>query len=349
MAFVRPTLSELVDRIQTDFVSRLSLVGAVLRRSMVYVMARVFAGAAHMMHGHLDFLSLQMFPDSAEEEFLIRHASIYGLSKTEATYATGTVTFTGTNGSVIPEGAIMVRSDGAEYTADADATIASGEAEVSVTASEAGSDSTLDAGVALTLQSPIAGVDSTCTVDASTEDGNDEESTEDLRTRLLDRIQNPPHGGNKSDYVAWAKEVSGVTRAWCYPLELGAGTVTVRFVRDDDADPIPSAGEVEAVQDYIDAMRLVTANVTVVAPVATPLNFTLEITPDTVATRAAVEAEIEDFITRTCEPGSTTLLSQIEVTIGNSDGVTDFTITSPAADVTRTTGQLTTMGTITWV
>jgi uncharacterized phage protein gp47/JayE len=62
-----------------------------------------------------------------------------------------------------------------------------------------------------------------------------------------------------------------------------------------------------------------------------------------------VTAELQDFITRTCEPGSTTRLSQIETTIGNSTGVTDFTITAPAADVTRTTGQLTTMGTITWV
>jgi uncharacterized phage protein gp47/JayE len=79
-------------------------------------------------------------------------------------------------------------------------------------------------------------------------DGSDEESTDELRARLLARLQNPPHGGNATDYEAWAKEVSGVTRAWSYPLELGAGTVTVRFVRDDDASPIPDAGEVAAVQ-----------------------------------------------------------------------------------------------------
>jgi uncharacterized phage protein gp47/JayE len=114
MAFVRPTLTELVDRIQQDFVSRLSLVGAVLRRSIVYVLARVLAGAAHMMHGHIEFISKQMFPDVSEDEYLVRQAATYGLAKTPATYATATVTFTGTNGTVLPTGTVLVRPDGAE-------------------------------------------------------------------------------------------------------------------------------------------------------------------------------------------------------------------------------------------
>ena len=54
MSFERPTLPDLVSRIQTDFVSRLALTGAVLRRSVVTVLARVLAGAAHMLHGHLE-------------------------------------------------------------------------------------------------------------------------------------------------------------------------------------------------------------------------------------------------------------------------------------------------------
>ena len=49
--------------------------------------------------------------------------------------------------------------------------------------------------------------------------------------------------GDNDDYVAWATEVPGVTRAWCSPNGMGAGTVVVRFVRDDDDDPIPDSGE----------------------------------------------------------------------------------------------------------
>lgn len=350
MAFVRPTITELVSRIQSDFVSRLELTGAVLRRSMVFVMSRVLAGAVHMLHGNLEFLSKQIFPDTSEAEYLVRHASLFGITRTEATFAEGNVTLTGDDGSVVPVDTVLVRADGVEYTTDAEATIAAGTATVAVTSVLAGADANCDVGVVLSFESPIAGVDSEATVAAGgLAAGTDEETDAALRVRVLERMQFAPHGGAEADYVTWAKEVPGVTRAWVYPLELGAGQVTVRFVRDDDDDIIPSAGEVEDVQDHIDEERPVTATVTVVAPIDTPLDMTIEITPDNSTTRAAVEAEIEDMLRREGEPGGPILLSQLELAVGNATGITDYVITSPAANVTHTTGQIPTLGTITWV
>jgi uncharacterized phage protein gp47/JayE len=139
-----------------------------------------------------------------------------------------------------------------------------------------------------------------------------------------------------------------VTRAWCYPLENGEGTVVVRFVRDDDAELIPSAAEVAVVQTYIDEVRPVTAKLTVAAPVAAPLAFTIAVTPDTTAVREAVQAELQDLLLRVAEPGATVLKSQIEVAIGTADGVTNFTLTTPSADATHSAGQMATMGAITW-
>lgn len=355
MAFERPTLTELVDRIQTDFVSRLDLTGALLRRSLVYVLARVVAGASHMMHGHLDFLSRQQFPDTAEAEYLRRWGSLFSVDPTEAGFAEATVTITGTNATLVPAGTVLLRSDGAEYTTDADATIASGTASVAVTAALAGADGTLTAGVVLTFESPVAGADSSATVSASTADGTDAEADADYRVRVLERMRAAPHGGNAADYVAWAKEVSGVTRAWCYPRELGEGTVVVRFVRDNDASLIPDAGEVTAVQDYIDALRPVTAAVTVSAPTATPLAYSIALDPDTSAIREAVEAELADLHLQAGEPGATIYLSQVRTAIGNGIKAAavdpesaDYTLAAPAADVTHTAGQLSTLGTITF-
>lgn len=348
MPFARPTLAELVDRVQQDFVSRLELQGAMLRRSLVYVLARVQAGAAHMLYGYLDWLARQLFADTSERAFLMRQASLYGLQPTPADFAQATVTVTGTDGSTVPAGAILLRSDGAEYTADADATVSGGTATVSVTASLAGADYTLAAGVVLTFQSPVSGVSATSTVTASTQDGVDEESTENFRTRLLERIRAAPQGGARNDYVAWAKEVPGVTRVWVAPLALGVGSVVVRFVRDGDASIIPDSGEVGAVQDYIDERRPVTAAVTVLAPISTPLNLTLSVEPDTVAVRAAVQAELVDLLNRTAEPGGTVLLSALRTAIGTADGLTDYTLVSPSADVTHTAGQLPVLGVITW-
>lgn len=349
MAFQRPTLSELVDRIQQDFVSRLNLIGAVLRRSLVYVLSRVLAGAAHMLHGHLEFLSKQIFPDLSESTYLIRQAALFGLSPNAPTFAKATATVTGTNGTIIPAGEVLTRSDAVEYTVDADVTIAAGTGTIAVTASLADANSTLVAATSLSFQSPIPGASATAAVITSTSDGTDSETVDALRIRLLARMQEPPHGGNAADYVAWAKEVSGVTRAWCYPLEGGAGTVTVRFVRDNDVDLIPSSGEVADVQAYIDGLAPVTADVTVVAPIATPLDMTVSITPDTTDTRAAVTAEFADLIARMAEPGGEILLSDIQTAVKEAAGVTDRVITLPAADVTRSTGELTTPGVITFV
>lgn len=356
MAFTRPTLTELVDRIETDFISRLALVGAVLRRSTVRVLSRVIAGAAHMLHGHLDFISWQLFPDLSAAEFLVRQAALFGLVKTAPTFATAVLGVTGVNATVIPPGTTLTRSDGAEYTTDAEVTIAAGVAAPAVTAVLAGEDGTLTVGVVLNFQSPIAGIDSTAEVDSVTTDGTDEETTDALRVRLLARMQAPPHGGNDADYETWAKEVAGVTRAWVYPRALGAGTVKVIFVRDDDADLIPSAGEVTTVQTHLGTMRPTTAAVTAAAPVASAMALEIVVVPDTAATRAAVEAELEDMIYRDAEPGDaadasagTILLSQIRGAISNADGVTDYELTDPVADVTVAAGYLTVLGTITWI
>ncbi|HEU4708293.1 MAG TPA: baseplate J/gp47 family protein, partial [Methylophilaceae bacterium] len=207
-----------------------------------------------------------------------------------------------------------------------------------------------DAGSTLSLSSPITGLNSDATVGVDgLSGGTDQEDDASLRARLISRIQQPPHGGAKFDYETWAKEVAGVTRAWVYPNELGLGTVVVRFVRDDDASIIPDAGEVTTVQDYIDARRPVTADVTVVAPTAVPLDFTIELTPNTSTVKAAVQAELEDLLKREAEPGGTILLSHIREAISIAAGEENYTMSSPSADVTHSTGEIATMGTITWV
>jgi uncharacterized phage protein gp47/JayE len=350
-SFQRPTLAQLFQRIQQDFVSRLQLAGGVLRRSVVGVMSRVWAGATHELYGYLDFLSRQVFPDTSELEFLERQGALYGITRKAATFATGNVTFSGSNGTLIPTGTLLQRSDGVRYETQADATIAAGTATATVDALTAGETGNANAGVSLSLVSPIIGVSSSAIVAAGALTlGSNTESDDDLRTRVIERLQFAPQGGAANDYVAWAKQVAGVTRAWVFPAELGLGTVTVRFVRDDDVSIIPDAAEVTAVQDYLAARRPVTAQVTVVAPTAVALNFTLHIAPDTTATRAAVEAELRDLLARDqIVPGGTLLLSQIRTSIGIADGITDFSLTVPAANVTHTTGQMPVFGAITWV
>jgi uncharacterized phage protein gp47/JayE len=293
-----------------------------------------------------------IMPDTAAGEILDRWAAIYlTVLRKPATFAAGTIGFTGTNGVEIPASSIVQRVDGVEFTTDALATIVAGVASVAVTASLAGVAANTAAAVSLTLTAPIAGINSAASVDGSgITGGADIESDDLLRQRVLDRIQNPPQGGAAHDYIAWAKENAGVTRAWSYPLEGGAGNVAVRFMMDDSyANGIPLAGDVTTLQDYIEPLQPASAILTVVAPVALALNFTINVTLDTAAVRAAVQAELIDMILRDSQPGGTILLSHIGEAISRATGETDHVIIVPAADVTHTTNQIATFGVITWV
>ena len=349
MAFERPTLQALIDRAAADIEARLPGTDARLRRSNLGVLARVHAGAVHGLYGHLQWLAQQLMIDTCDGAYLERYASVLGVLRLPAAYAEGNLTLSGTDGSVVPAGTEWQRGDGAIFASAADVTIASGSATAAVAAAAAGASGNTAAASTLTMVSPIAGVIGSAVVAAGGLAGAaDAEDDEALRARLLRRIQRPPHGGSADDYVSWALEVPGVTRAWCYPLEGGPGTVTVRFVRDDDASMIPDSGEVAAVQSYIDERRPVTANVTVAAPTAVALNFTITLVPNTLAVQAAVAAELADLIRREARPGGTLLISHIREAISVSAGETNHILTAPSADVARAAGEITSLGTITW-
>lgn len=347
----RPTLQDLITRVQNDFISRLSLVGSILRRSFIYVITRVQAGSIHELYGQLEFISRQVFADQAEAEYLDRKGSLYDISRLAATYSTGLVVFTGTNGVTIPANTIVQRADGITYETQTDGTISAGTVSIVVLSQVAGVNSNCNSGVVLSLISPIIGVNTNSTVHSSGLNlGNDIENDENYRQRILARTRTVPQGGAAADYIVWAKQVAGVTRAWVFPLELGAGTVTVRFTRDNDISLIPDAGEVTQVQTYIDVRRPVTATVTVVAPIADTLNLTIHIVPDTVANRAAVQNELIDLLAKEdLKPGDTLFRSQILTAVGIAGTITDFAVTVPAADVTHITGHLSVLGVITWV
>lgn len=355
MAFARPTLADLVTRIQADFTSRLGLGGtAVLRRSMVYVLSRVLAGAAHMLHGHLDWLSKQLFPDTSDLDLLIRQAGLYGITRNPATAAAAMLTAPSytLDADFIPDGAIYVRAaDGARYVVSNPGGF--GEtlpgAQVPIIALTPGAASSLVPGQQLTMESPVFGFNASTTVASVTTDGADVESVDSLRARLKARLNEAPQGGNDSDYLAWALGIPGITRAWVTRAGMGPGTVVVRFARDNDASPIPDAGEVAALQAVLNAKAPAHATPYAIAPTAAPTAFSLAVVPNTAAVKTAVQAELADLFTRKGKPGGTMLISEIRTTIGNTPGLTDYTMTTPSADLTFTANQLPTVGTVTFV
>lgn len=352
MAWSRPTLAELVTRAEGFGAAGLELVSPVLRRAVVRVFARVVAGASHMLHGHISYLVDQIFPDRADEENLKREASLHGFTLNAAEYASGSFPATGTNGAEIPEDTIWVRADSREYRTQAGAVIAGGVANVSVVALLPGDDGNMLDGGSLRLSAPLAGVDSEAEIEAGDiGGGTDQESLEDFRERFTDWLKAEQRIGADADYIAWAREVAGVTRVWVARHELGLGTVVVRFVRDEDDDIIPGGAAVTAVQAKIDGERPTTADVTVSAPTADPVAFTISLGVDTPANRQAVEDELADLFFRNAEPGDgaglgAVTLAEMRTAIGVA--VKTYTLTTPTADHVPALGAFPQLGVITW-
>ncbi len=350
MPFQRPDLTTLVTRAQADTAARLSGVDPALRRSLVGVLSAVRAGSVHGLYGYLDWLAKQLMPDTAELEHLERWASIWlGENRKAATAATGQASFTGLNGSAIPSGTQLLRADGQEYATTQEALVAAGVATAPVQAVAAGVAGNADPGILLNLISPVSGVQPQASAPAGLTGGADAETDDSLRARLLSRIRKPVRGGASDDYVTWALTVPGVTRAWTSAQELGTGTVTLRFMMDGTyADGIPQVADVALVQAVLDALRPVTADLYVVAPVPLSLGLSIRLTPDLASVRAAVEAELADMLLYEAVPGGTIPISHIREAISIALGETDHVLLSPTEDVVCAAGEIAVVGTIDW-
>ena len=126
MSFIRPTLQQLRDRDASDIESRLPGTDARLRFGVLSSIAKTHAGGTHGLYGYLDWLARQIFADTADYENIVRAAAVYGMTPTQAEAAVGNITFTGTDGTIIPALTGLQRSDGELFTTDAEATIAGG-------------------------------------------------------------------------------------------------------------------------------------------------------------------------------------------------------------------------------
>jgi uncharacterized phage protein gp47/JayE len=349
MPFARPLPNEIRNRMGAEIAVALPGADARLRRSMEEILVRSIAIASHELHGYIEWAALQILPDTAEDEVLARHAAIWGITRIAATTAIGAVTFTGTAGAIVPANTELRRGDDARFLLAADVTIGGGGTGTgNVTARVAGAAGNAQAGVALQLVAPVAGVQPSVVVAAGgLGAGADAESDASLRARLLQRIQTPPAGGAKDDYVTWALAVPGVEKVWVYPSWLGAGTVGVAFVTIGGA--IPGAPLIAAVQAALDLRRPVTAAVTVFAPATQAVALTIDLAVDTAVIRAAVLAELTDFFAREAAPGGVIRVSRISAAISGALGEVAHLLIAPTADITLPAGTIAVLGTVTWV
>jgi len=363
MAFTRPTLTEIIDRIENDFKSGLNL-QAILRRSFLKVFAAAFGATSHTLHGHIDFgITEKFFPDTGDEETVVRWGTLYGLPRKEATFGEFVIDVVGTSGGTLPQGQIYVRSDGAEYAVKEEVIVpAATTLPATIVAVVEGDNSNLEVDDEVTLQSAVPGIESNADVTAVSIEGEELEPLEDYRTRVLQRLQFPPSGGTANDYVAFVLTVAGITRAWVLPGNRGEGTVDTSFVEDGNAPAsiIPSAAKVAEVQLAVDDLKPVSADHIAFAPLELEMNPVIALKPNTTAVQDAVIEELNDLLDREAQvrnaidPDQVGLgvifdgkikISQINEAISIANGEVDHILTSPESDVQPLEGGLVTLGT----
>lgn len=230
-------------------------------------------------------------------------------------------------------------------------------ASVEVEANDPGESGNLASGAELQLTTPIVGVDSTSFVQyLGLAGGADEESDDALLERVLFSRANPVSNFNESAIVLQALTVPGVTRVFVNPITPYVGAVTVAFMRDDDANPIPDAGEVADVRAAL--LEILPASsdpsdLYVQAPTPVTVNFTFTtITPDTPTMREAIENNLAVFFDEKTEYETnidedkyrSIIINTIDTETG--DSLLTFTLSTPSGDITISTGEIGVLGTV---
>ncbi len=347
--YVVPTLAEITTKLENGYAARLSSVSN-LPVSTYKAEARVLGQTFNALYSYASHISNQIIASTADSENLKRHAAEFGILPKAAAKAFGTVSLKGTVGAIITIGNILQTSSGVYYKTTTETILTSTTATVDVEAIEAGASGNIEAGASLAFTKAIAGINSEASV-VSISAGADEEIEASLLYRLLLHKQEPPHGGDKSDYEKWALSVAGVTRAWSAPQEAGVGTVTVRIMSDETTtNGIPTEELISNVAEYIETVRPATVKrIFVVAPIADPLNIIIsDVSPSTETVKNAIKSEIADLIYREAEPSGKLLVSHIREAISIAKGEYNHVLISPTEDITPETGHIVTLGDIEW-
>jgi uncharacterized phage protein gp47/JayE len=353
MPWYTPTLRnvrELVRGEVTTSLGRASFTG----NSALRVLADAQAALAHLVLKYIDWLSLQLLPDTAETEWLDRHGDIWlvnadgSTGRKAAALASGSVTFTGVDGSAVPQATQL--SDGVtSYETTAQIVIGTGPTEVGVIAINPGTAGNHLTGDTLEVIPVLVGVDGNAIVVKLT-GGTEVETDDQLRERVLRRIRQPPMGGAAYDYEAWALAVPGVTRAWAAP-EQGTGTITVRFLMDDlraDDDGWPTPDDVQTVHNYINTKRPVAVkDCYVLAPIKQFIDVTIEnLQPNTVEAKGEIEKSLRAMLFELAAPGQTIFAAWISMAILNAPGVVSFKLVTDNDNVMPSLGHMAVLGTL---
>ncbi len=301
---------------------------------------RFYAVAAELVSlwAQSDYVNRQCFPQTAGGEILDRHAALRGLTRGGAVKAHGTIRFSvssaRTHDLFIPRGVRCMTASLTEFITTEEGTLVAGETycDVPAEAVHVGKSGNAGANEVNIIQNAPVGI-RMITNPLPFTGGEDEESDDDLRERVLKSYGSIPNGGNVACYEKLALNIAGVAAVKVLPRNRGRGTVDIIVASDSG---MPSDELLDAVSEAVDERREICVDIDVSEPTATQVNVTAAITVssryDTEEVLQAVrEAVAAHFSGRLL--GKSVLRAELGNVIYAVPGVENYSLTAPANDV----------------
>lgn len=312
-------------RMKASMPSGVSTVEGTLSHAALAATSSEFSAAYQAMDATLArFFPVYAVENGYSEELELKAAE-RGLERKSGTKATGSVTFTGSNGSVIPAGSLIQTPGLLQYETTAEVTITSGTVSASIQALDIGAIYNVSASQISEIPVQILGV-TAVTNSSGITGGSDDETDAELYARYVEACNLPATSGNEAHYKIWAKEVDGIGDARVLSLWNGNGTVKVVVIDTDKRAANQTL--VDAVAANIEAERPIGATVTVVAASETAINVTATLTLQAGAVlndiKALIETELTAYLKSIAFVESLVRYSKIANLIIDTPGVIDY-------------------------
>jgi len=305
---------------------------------------RLYAAAAELQALGIqsEWVLDQSFPQTARGVYLDYHAQMRGIARTAATKAVGTLRFSverapSTALSIAAGTACMTEGE-TRFQTTAEAVLAAGELSVDAPAEalEPGRSGNAAAGTIVILTACPVGITG-CTNPAPFTGGSDQEDDASLRSRILESYQRLPNGANAAWYEQTAMGHEGVAAARAVGRARGIGTVDVYIAT---AAGLPNGTLLAAVQ----------ADLQDKAPAAVEMDVSAELAvregADFSAVKAAAEQALASFFSGR-RLGGPVLLAELGDLLYHVEGVENYRLLAPAADLAAEDGTLPMLGRVT--
>ena len=312
---------------------------------------RLYAAAAQLqaLQIQAEWVLDQSFPQTAQGIYLDRHGAMRGLVRTEAVRAAGTLRFSVNSAPAadlaIPADTVCMTEGEVRFRTTAAGTLQAGTLTVDIPAEavEPGRGGNAVAGAIRFLTACPVGITG-CTNPAAFSGGADQENDDSFRQRILESYRRLPNGANAAWYEQTAMGHPGVAAAQAVGRARGRGTVDVYIATETG---VPDAALLAEIQADLQEKREIAVDVQALAPDVQAVDVSVQIAvrENTVfeEVRPQVEAAVTGFFSGR-RLGKALLLAELGSCIYSVEGVENYHLLSPVADLAAGSGALPVLG-----